>query len=80
MYITNGSVRGDPEHFDILFLDNLNISEQTIDRTLTIHTELYNYQLLFFFSFDFYHIPKLSMGFNSQTVLSVYAYQIEVKH
>ena len=27
-----------------LFLDNLSISEQTIiDRALTIHTELYNY-------------------------------------
>ena len=36
---------GDPKHFDILcfFLDKLSISEQTIDRALTIHTELYNY-------------------------------------
>ena len=32
---------GGPEHIDIwLFLDNLSISEQTIDRALTIHTEL----------------------------------------
>ena len=27
-----------------LFLDNLSISEQTNDRALTIHTELYNYE------------------------------------
>ena len=40
------SVRGNPnpEHFEIwLFLDNLSISEQTIDRALTIHRELQNY-------------------------------------
>ena len=31
-----------------LFLDNLSISEQTVDRALTIHTELhvYNYDSL----------------------------------
>ena len=53
MSITNGRVfgggggGGDPEHFDIklwLFIDNLTISEQTIDRALTIHTELHNYE------------------------------------
>ena len=37
MYITNGRV-----YFGIfwLFLDNLSIAEQTIDRALTIHTGL----------------------------------------
>ena len=31
------TVRGDPEHFDILvFLDNLSISEQTVDRALKV--------------------------------------------
>ena len=48
MYITKwqnvrgvGGGGGDPENFYIwLFLDNLSISEQTIDRALTIHTEL----------------------------------------
>ena len=39
---SGGGGGGGPEHFDIfwLFLDNLSISEQTIDRALTIHTEL----------------------------------------
>ena len=38
MYITNGRVF---EHLIFwLFLDNLSISEQTIDRALTIPTEL----------------------------------------
>ena len=47
MYTTDGRVfgggggGGDPEHLIFLsFLDNLSISEQTIDRALTIHTEL----------------------------------------
>ena len=46
MYITNGRVfggggGGGPSILIFwLFLDNLNISEQTIDRALTIHTEL----------------------------------------
>ena len=43
MYITNGRVFGDTPNimiFWFLFLDNLSISEQTIDRALTIHTEL----------------------------------------
>ena len=42
MYITNGRVFGVPQNILIfwLFLDNLSISEQTIDRALTIHTEL----------------------------------------
>ena len=32
---------GGLEHYDILVIsDNLSISEQTIDRVLTIHTEL----------------------------------------
>ena len=45
MYITNGRVFGGTPSILIfwLFLDNLSISEQTIDRALTIHTELYNY-------------------------------------
>ena len=45
MYITNGRVFGGTPNILVfwLFLDNLSISEQTIDRTLTIHTELYNY-------------------------------------
>ena len=47
MYITNGRVfgggGGDPKHLIFwLFIDNLSISEQTIDRALTIHTELRN--------------------------------------
>ena len=48
MYITNGRVfggggggGGDPSILIYwLFLDNLSISEQIIDRALTIHTEL----------------------------------------
>ena len=44
MYITNWqSVRGGGTPNILifgLFLDNLSISEQTIDRELTIHTEL----------------------------------------
>ena len=42
MYITNGRVFGEtPNIFTFwLFLDNLSISEQTIDRALIIHTEL----------------------------------------
>ena len=42
MYITNGSVFGGTPNILIfwLVLDNLSISEQTIDRALTIHTEL----------------------------------------
>ena len=45
MYITNGRVFGGTPNILIfwLFLDNLSISEQTIDRALTIPTELYNY-------------------------------------
>ena len=48
MYITNGRVfKGGGGGGNImifwLFLDNLKISEQRIDRALTIHTELYNY-------------------------------------
>ena len=45
MYITNGRVFGGTPNILIfgLFLDNLSISEQTIDRALIIHTELYNY-------------------------------------
>ena len=49
-----------------LFLNNLSISEQTIDRALTIHTELYNYDSMKkIITFDFHHIdlPKLSIGF-----------------
>ena len=43
MYITNGRVLGGTPNILIfwLLLDNLSISEQTIDRALTIHTELY---------------------------------------
>ena len=40
---SGGGGGGDPEHFDIsglLFLDNLSISEQTVDMALKIHTEL----------------------------------------
>ena len=43
MYIiTNGRVFGETPNILIfwLFLDNLSISEQTIDTALTIHTEL----------------------------------------
>ena len=42
MYITNGRVFGGTPSILIflLFLDNLSISEQIIDRELTIHTEL----------------------------------------
>ena len=41
MYYQWQSVRGDPEHLDILVISwQLSISEQTIDRALTIHTEL----------------------------------------
>ena len=42
MYITNGRVFGGTLNNLIfwLYLDNLSISEQTIDRPLTIHTEL----------------------------------------
>ena len=42
MYITNDRVLGGTPNILIfwLFLDNLSISEQTIDRALTIHTEL----------------------------------------
>ena len=43
MYITNGSVRTPNILIFLLFLDNLSISEQTIDRALTIHTEIYHY-------------------------------------
>ena len=39
MYITNGRVTPNILIF-WLFLDNLNISEQTIDSALTIYTEL----------------------------------------
>ena len=41
IYITNGRVFGGTPKILIfwLFLDNLSISEQTIDRALTIHTE-----------------------------------------
>ena len=46
-----------------LFLDNLSISEQTIDRALTIHTEIM-IQWRKIISCDFHHIPKLSIGFN----------------
>ena len=42
MYITNGKVFGGPQTFWYLgyFLTIWAISEQTIDRALTIHTEL----------------------------------------
>ena len=42
MYITNGRVNGGIPNILIfwLFLDNLSIYEQTIDRALTIHTEV----------------------------------------
>ena len=42
MYITNGRVFGGTSNIWIcwLFLDNLSISEQTIDRALTIQIEL----------------------------------------
>ena len=42
MYVTNGTVFGGTQNILIfwLFLDNLSISEQTIDRALTIYTEL----------------------------------------
>ena len=42
MYITNGRVFGGTLNILIfwLFLDDLRISEQTMDRALTIHTEL----------------------------------------
>ena len=67
MYITNGGVFGGPQAFwdFVLFLDNLSISEQTIDRALTIHTELKNImiQQIKIISFDFHHIPRLSIGF-----------------
>ena len=45
MYITNGRVFGGTPNILIfwLFRDNLSISVQTIDRALTIHTELLNY-------------------------------------
>ena len=45
MYITNGRVFGGTPNILIfwVFLDNLSICEQKIDRALTIHTELYNY-------------------------------------
>ena len=49
MYITNGRVfggggGGTPNILIFwLFLDSLSISEQTINRALTIHTELQNY-------------------------------------
>ena len=69
LHITNGRVFGGTPNILIfwLFLDNLNISEQTIDRALTIHTELYIIMIQWrkVISFDFHHIPKLSIGFNS---------------
>ena len=42
MYIINGRVFGGTLNILIfwLFIDNLSISEQTIDRALIIHTEL----------------------------------------
>ena len=42
MYITNGRVFGGTPNILIfgLFIDNLSISEQIIDRPLTIHTKL----------------------------------------
>ena len=63
MYITNGRVFGGTPNIWIfwLFLDNFSISEQTIDRALTIHTELQNYDSMK--KNNFHHIPKLSIGF-----------------
>ena len=67
MYITNGRVFGGTPNILIflLFLDNLSISEQTIDRALTIHSELWiMIQWRKIILFDFHHIPKLSIAFN----------------
>ena len=76
MYITNGKVfggggGGTPNILIfVLFLDNLSISEQSIERALTIHTDLYKYDSMKKNnSFDFHHIPKLSIGFNAHLSL-----------
>ena len=66
MYIPNGRVFGGTPNILIywLFLDNLSISEQTIDRAQFTQ----NYQIMIqwrkIISFDFHHMPKLSIGFN----------------
>ena len=54
-----GGGGGDPSIFIFwLFLDNLSISEQAIDRALTIHTESYKIMIQWrkIISFDFHHI------------------------
>ena len=65
MYITNGKVFGGTPNILIfwLFLDNLSISEQTIDRALNnSYRTIIQWRKII--SFDFHHIPKLSIGFN----------------
>ena len=53
MYITNGSVRGTPNILIFwLVLDNLSISEQTIDRALIFTTSTQNYPLALMYYYE----------------------------
>ena len=69
MCITNGREFGGTPNILVfwLFLDNLSISEQTID------TELYNYdsmkkKKIHLIFTTYIHVPKLSIGFNTSGV------------
>ena len=74
-YITNGRVT--PNMIFGLFLDNLNISEQTIDSALTTYTELYNYNSKRkIMSFDPHHPQKPSIGFKSVQGALLYSYHV----
>ena len=66
------SVRGTPNILIFgIFIDNLSTSEQIIDRALTIHTELYNYDSMKKNNFIWFspHIPKLSIGFKFNLIV-----------
>ena len=77
MYITNDRVFGGTPSILIfwLFLNNLSISEQTIDRALINNSHRTNKIMIQWrkiISFDFHHIPKLSIGFKSTVALLLY--------
>ena len=57
----------------LIFFRQLSISEQTIDRALTIHTSVIKLITTKKNNlFDFHHIPKLSIGFKgSESIVQI---------
>ena len=68
MYITYGKVfEGDSKHFYVLVISwKWKHFGATVNRALIVHTTLKHSALTkIYINFHFYHVPKLSIGFNN---------------